>query len=112
MKRVKCLGCKVNISDSNRAEGLGEKSNLNDFALCKYCVKDKGPEIYFEKLEEVRRKQTEYSRLWTECQHCQNSLHSEVICVNVDCPIFYKRTKTKIDLQKLETQMKSLELEW
>jgi len=98
----KCLGCKTTLKGDTP----------NGVSLCKYCIKDKGPEIYFDKLGEVREKQVEYQKLWTECQRCQDSLHQEVICANCDCPIFYKRAKAKIDLQKVECQLKSLNLEW
>ncbi|CAD7936261.1 unnamed protein product [Amoebophrya sp. A120] len=109
----KCLGCKTTLKPSTVAMVTQkEGSEQQDLALCKYCMKDKGPEIYFEKLTEVREKQIEFQRLWTECQRCQDSLHQEVICANSDCPIFYKRAKAKIDLQKVECQLKSLNLEW
>ena len=40
----------------------------------------------------------EYNVLWTECQRCMGSLIEDVICTAKDCPIFYKRTKVKKDL--------------
>ena len=39
--------------------------------------------------------ENKFSRLWTECQRCQGSLHQEVLCSNKDCPIFYMRTKAQ-----------------
>eukprot|EP00392_Amoebophrya_sp_AT5.2_P000852 g854.t1 len=108
----KCLGCKTTLKPSNMAVTGGSAGSDSGVDLCKYCIKDKGAEIYFEKLGEVREKQIEFQKLWTECQRCQDSLHQEVICANSDCPIFYKRAKARMDLQKVECQLKSLNLEW
>lgn len=100
-----CLGCRMTLTPGqNTVEGLG--------GLCQHCLKSKGPEIYEQKLKMARTKQTEYARLWSECQRCQDSLHQEVICANCDCPIFYMRQKAKIDLQKAEKQLQSLNLDW
>lgn len=41
-----------------------------------------------------------FSRLWTQCQRCQGSLHEEVLCTSKDCPIFYMRKKIRIDLME------------
>ena len=49
-------------------------------------------ETPFHKMNYLENK---FSRLWTECQRCQGSLHQEVLCSNKDCPILhaYKGTK-------------------
>ncbi|KAF3846592.1 hypothetical protein F7725_003670 [Dissostichus mawsoni] len=53
-----------------------------------------------------------FSRLWTQCQRCQGSLHEDVLCTRImaehtvtlsllhsrDCPIFYMRKKVQKDL--------------
>uniref|UniRef100_A0A3B4AS68 DNA polymerase n=1 Tax=Periophthalmus magnuspinnatus TaxID=409849 RepID=A0A3B4AS68_9GOBI len=39
-----------------------------------------------------------FSRLWTQCQRCQGSLHEDVLCTSRDCPIFYMRKKVQFDL--------------
>ncbi|KAG9342854.1 hypothetical protein JZ751_015061 [Albula glossodonta] len=39
-----------------------------------------------------------FSRLWTQCQRCQGSLHEDVLCTSRDCPIFYMRKKVQKDL--------------
>ncbi len=38
--------------------------------------------------------------LWTQCQRCQGSLISDVICQNKDCPIFYKRIKIQKEFKE------------
>lgn len=46
-----------------------------------------------------------YSRLWTQCQRCQGSLHEEVLCTSRDCPIFYTRKKIQIELTEKDKVM-------
>uniref|UniRef100_A0AAZ3QU71 DNA polymerase n=1 Tax=Oncorhynchus tshawytscha TaxID=74940 RepID=A0AAZ3QU71_ONCTS len=43
-----------------------------------------------------------FSRLWTQCQRCQGSLHEDVLCTSRDCPIFYMRKKVQKDLDDQE----------
>lgn len=43
--------------------------------------------------------QVAYSRLWTQCQRCQGSLHQDVLCTSKDCPIFYMRKKAQKDAE-------------
>lgn len=46
-----------------------------------------------------------FSKLWTQCQRCQGSLHQEVLCSSKDCPIFYRRTKVKKDLREAQKNL-------
>lgn len=39
---------------------------------------------------------------------CQGSLHQDVICVNRDCPIFYRRAKVKKEVSSLEETLQRL----
>ena len=34
-----------------------------------------------------------------ECQRCQGTLHTDILCSNSDCPIFYMRIKAQNDLE-------------
>lgn len=90
VKKAKCLGCK---SPLNGAE-----------AVCKDCVENEAS-IYLEKLKAVNNLSNQYSRLWTQCQSCQGSLHQEVICTSKDCPIFYRRIKVHKELGEAEGTM-------
>merc|ERR1711962_1098125 len=83
-KKMTCIGCKVPLE--NEAE-----------AVCKYC-KEKEGEIYQKQIANVAALEDKFSRLWTQCQRCQGSLHEEVICTSRDCPIFYMRKKIQIEL--------------
>jgi len=85
VKKIKCMGCKVPISEKEKT-------------FCMHC-RPKEAEIYAKKLLEVNAHEEMFSRLWTQCQRCQGSLHQDVLCSNRDCPIFYKRKKVQKDLK-------------
>jgi len=83
-KKKTCLGCKVPLNDENEA-------------VCPHC-KPKESNIFQKTIAEVAVLEQRFSRLWTQCQRCQGSLHEEVLCTSRDCPIFYLRKKIQIDL--------------
>lgn len=89
-----CLSCKNPLKPGNHG------------ALCQNCIVDgKGPALYGNALSQMNYLENKFSRLWTECQRCQGSLHQEVLCSNKDCPIFYMRKKAEKDVHQ-----KSLEI--
>lgn len=69
----------------------------NNGAICENCVAD-APRLYGDALAQINYLENKFSRLWTECQRCQGSLHQEVLCSNKDCPIFYMRKKAQKDV--------------
>lgn len=83
---LQCVGCRATISEG---------------ALCKHC-QSKEAQIVASKVLQMQISEKEHSDLWTECQRCQGSLHQDVICVNRDCPIFYRRAKVKKEVAALE----------
>ncbi|KFD71153.1 hypothetical protein M514_05004 [Trichuris suis] len=83
-KKETCLGCKVVLP------GKG--------ATCEHC-KENESEIYQREISQLNYLENKFTRLWVQCQRCQGSLHEEVICTSRDCPIFYMRTKARMDLQ-------------
>ncbi|KAK6454201.1 DNA polymerase delta catalytic subunit [Scheffersomyces xylosifermentans] len=88
-----CVHCKTPLKSDN----LG--------ALCPNCIKEgKGPALFGNAISQMNYLENKFSRLWTECQRCQGSLHQEVLCSNKDCPIFYMRKKAQKDVyqQSLE----------
>lgn len=87
-KRETCLGCKSILNRSG--------------AVCNHCEKRES-EIYQKEILKYAGLEEKFSRLWTQCQRCQGSLHEEVLCTSRDCPIFYMRKKVRMDL---ETQRK------
>lgn len=84
-RKYSCLNCKLGLKDCE--------------ATCPSC-KPKESELYQKQIIELNHLQNKFSRLWTQCQRCQGSLHEEVLCTSRDCPIFYMRTKVKKDLQE------------
>lgn len=90
VKKEKCMGCKAPLDGKN--------------ALCTNCT-GKEVEIYMRQLDEKNSLATLFSRLWTQCQNCQGSLHQEVLCTSRDCPIFYKRIKVQKDLERAQSTL-------
>ncbi|CCF60602.1 hypothetical protein KAFR_0K02460 [Kazachstania africana CBS 2517] len=73
-------------------------------ALCSNCLSRSG-ELYMKALYEVRDLEEKFSRLWTQCQRCAGNLHTEVLCSNKNCDIFYMRVKVKKELQEKMEQL-------
>eukprot|EP00126_Sphaerothecum_destruens_P006174 Sdes_comp19247_c1_seq1m10197 len=80
-----CAGCRMPL-------GKGE-----DGSVCVNC-KHRESELYQKIQGEVNGLEEKFSRLWTQCQRCQGSLHEDVLCTSRDCPIFYMRIKVQKDL--------------
>nr|BCB92270.1 DNA polymerase delta catalytic subunit [Eulimnadia braueriana] len=83
-RKVSCLGCKTPLNDPNAS-------------VCKHCL-PKESEIFQREISAQSALEEKYSRLWTECQRCQGSLHEDVLCTSRDCPIFYMRKKVQKEL--------------
>ncbi|EDW18790.1 DNA polymerase delta catalytic subunit isoform X2 [Drosophila mojavensis] len=100
-KKASCIGCKSLMP-----------KGYEDRALCPHC-EPKMSELYQKELAAKRGLEETFSRLWTECQRCQGSLHEEVICSNRDCPIFYMRQKVRMDLSTQQGRVQRFGLpEW
>ena len=84
-KTITCLGCKTPLPDGATT-------------LCSHCMQIED-QVYLRLLNNVTEKERKFSRLWTECQRCQGSLHQDVLCESRDCPIFYMRKKVQKDLK-------------
>lgn len=92
-KRETCIGCKTVL-----------QSGYEHKAVCQHC-EDKEPSLYQQELASQRELEEKFSRLWTECQRCQGSLHEEVLCTSRDCPIFYMRKKVQMELDTQEKRV-------
>uniref|UniRef100_A0A0G4I0X9 DNA polymerase n=1 Tax=Chromera velia CCMP2878 TaxID=1169474 RepID=A0A0G4I0X9_9ALVE len=97
-KQLTCLGCKVPLKDGG--------------ALCPHCRDGKQQQIVRQRLAALREHERTYRSLWVECQRCQGSLHQDILCQSRDCPIFYRRTKAKNDIENVQEAMDRLRLEW
>ncbi|XP_066564799.1 DNA polymerase delta catalytic subunit [Amia ocellicauda] len=90
-KRSTCIGCK-SVLNSNSA-------------VCDFC-KSKESELYQKEVSHLSTLEERFSRLWTQCQRCQGSLHEDVLCTSRDCPIFYMRKKVQKDLDDQDRLIK------
>ncbi|ESK97702.1 dna polymerase delta catalytic subunit [Moniliophthora roreri MCA 2997] len=88
VKTITCLGCKTPLRANN---------SLNS-AVCNNC-RPRLPELYQRQVSQASELQVRFSRLWTQCQRCQGSLHQDVLCTSKDCPIFYMRKKAQKDVE-------------
>ncbi|KAF2000901.1 DNA polymerase delta catalytic subunit [Amniculicola lignicola CBS 123094] len=87
-KTQTCMGCKKPLVSATEKDG----------AVCENCRPRIG-ELYQKTLSKVSELEVRFSRLWTQCQRCQGSIHCEVICSSRDCPIFYMRMKARKDVE-------------
>lgn len=85
--QLSCLGCRAAIKEG---------------AVCTNC-QVKAPDIYNAAVAKRNHYEALYSRVWTQCQQCQGSLHQDVLCSSRDCPVFYMRKKVQIDLKDQQT---------
>ncbi|XP_069047871.1 DNA polymerase delta catalytic subunit [Lepisosteus oculatus] len=90
-KRSTCIGCKAVLK--------------SDAAVCDFCKKRES-ELYQKEVSHLGSLEERFSRLWTQCQRCQGSLHEDVLCTSRDCPIFYMRKKVQKDLDDQERLVK------
>lgn len=93
-----CMGCKSPLKP-------------NEKVVCHYCSPDM-PQIYHRQLELHNEAELKYSRLWTQCQRCQGSLHSDILCASRDCPIFYMRKKIQKDVKELSDSIEKFNFDW
>jgi DNA polymerase delta subunit 1 len=85
-KTETCLGCRVALPAGRRV-------------LCTKC-EPRRAQLYLERMNRAREHEDAFGQLWAQCQRCQASIHSEVLCTSRDCPIFYRRKKVQIDLNE------------
>lgn len=89
VKTAICLGCKTPLRPNN---------SVPNGAVCNNCRSRVG-ELYRKQVSIASEQQIRFSRLWTQCQRCQGSLHQDVLCSSKDCPIFYMRKKAQKDVE-------------
>jgi DNA polymerase delta subunit 1 len=89
---MRCLACGSNLPP-----------DCSD-AVCKTCA-DKAPDVYSNLLAKRNHYESIYSKVWTQCQQCQGSLHLDVLCTSRDCPVFYMRKKVQKDLDDMQAMI-------
>ena len=63
----------------NKALLVSHLAMFVEKAVCKRC-KPREAHIYMNQVSAVRKHEKSFSRLWTQCQQCQGSLHQDVLC--------------------------------
>lgn len=91
VKLDSCYGCKAGLKK--------EDIEITGGLVCKHC-KPRLPDYYMRQLETTTDLEERFSRLWTQCQRCQGSLHQDILCTSRDCPIFYMRKKAQKDVDE------------
>ena len=99
-----CICCKAVIdSDSELIQQLHEEQRiiiilhllllflllllpLSAAAICSHC-KPRESEIYQKEMVQLAQLEEKFSRLWTQCQRCQGSLHEDVLCTRSVPPL-------------------------
>lgn len=106
VKTVTCMGCKTPLRPNNSVKStllfytkvITPILIFLDGAVCNNCRPRLG-ELYQKQVMSASDLQVRFSRLWTQCQRCQGSLHQDVLCSSRDCPIFYMRKKAQKDVE-------------
>eukprot|EP00794_Sanderia_malayensis_P008104 gene8104-8972_t len=93
-KMATCIGCKSVLP-----------KDAQESAVCKNC-RSRESEIFQKEMSLLSSLEEKFSRLWTQCQRCQGSLHEDVLCTSRDCPIFYMRKKVQKDLGHQDNNVK------
>ena len=86
------------VKKVDACKGCRAPLKKGETTLCSNCS-SKSSEHFIKALYDVRELEEKFSRLWTECQRCAGTLHTEVLCSNKNCDIFYMRVKVKKELQ-------------
>ncbi|ORY27277.1 ribonuclease H-like protein [Rhizoclosmatium globosum] len=98
VRTATCLGCRTPLPK-------------DETAVCINC-RPKMVDLYQKHLNNMTQLEEKYSRLWTQCQRCQGSLHQDVLCSAQDCPIFYIHKKVQKDLNDASKTMDRFAYEW
>lgn len=67
-KKETCLGCKAVLT-----------KGYEQTPTCLHCQPKVG-QLYYKEIMTQQILEERFSRLWSECQRCQGSLHEEVLC--------------------------------
>ena len=95
VQRTSCVGCGIGIADNA--------------AYCVRCA-ERAVQIYAGSVAAANALQAEFAALWTNCQCCQGSFLSDVLCTSRDCVLYYKRTRVRKDLEAATERVRRQEM--
>ena len=98
VKVESCAGCRARLAKT-------------ESVVCQHC-RPRLPELYMKQLESHNDMEAKYSKLWTQCQRCQGSLHQDVLCTSRDCPIFYMRKKAQKEMTDASAALEKFNFDW
>lgn len=115
VRNLKCMSCKAPLPKGRKTvckvRGVHRRGTPDGAQAARrarwpaqHC-EDKEGTVYRRSLSQVNDLENKFSRLWTQCQRCQGSLHQDVLCTNRDCPIFYMRKKVQKDLDSAQESL-------
>ncbi|XP_037056261.1 DNA polymerase delta catalytic subunit isoform X3 [Peromyscus leucopus] len=84
-RRNCCIGCRSVINHQG--------------AVCEFC-QPRESELYQKEVSHLNALEERFSRLWTQCQRCQGSLHEDVICTRCALPHLLARLLTQTSLKR------------
>lgn len=96
-----CMGCGISI-DAARV------TSSNAVPICSNC-EPRRLDLFANAQRDYNAASQTYSRIWTNCQQCQGSLHQEVICSAQDCIVFYKRISARDEFSRLQKVVHTLD---
>ena len=63
-------------------------------------------------MDQLNEYEEHYSKLWTQCQRCNGTLHQDVICTSQDCPIFYMRKRAQKNMHDISEIVERFNYSW
>lgn len=70
VKKRTCIGCKSPLTPEQHI-------------VCAHCAPLQS-QLYMKQVEKVREHEQLFTRVWSQCQKCQGSLHQDVLCSSKD----------------------------
>lgn len=102
--QAKCLGCRNVLR--------GEESTK---ALCSICVEQgRATNVVLTHTSTLQTLEYEGARLLSQCVRCEGSGVAQLYkdCVNVDCPVFFRRLQVGQELASSQAAFQRLHLDW
>jgi len=98
VKKLSCIRCKQPLEQGQST-------------TCSQC-RTYDADVFQNQLKTVSELEKQFSKVWTQCQVCQGSLHQPVLCTSRDCPIFYMRKKIQKDLKDAQEMLERFDISW
>ena len=95
--QVTCMKCKIALPQQNLDVHEAPP-------LCETCALEHSefvPENLAKQFETKRKMESDHARLWNQCLRCKGNKFQIVQCSNMDCPIWFLRSKRTQDIEDL-----------